>query len=166
MTIEEFKQLLAEQHNLINEKADAGLISSEQMNKFNRSMQIFESVMNTSEAVTRQINLIPFAKRGRRITSNFKRKKARWRAKMGLILYMGAVIFQTINSQPIPKYPKGGLQKGGEAIVGSMGQEITTEGLFDKVVRVNVEGKNYPDFFQGFEPRNLDLFVLPPDWNS
>lgn len=120
MTIEEFKQLLAEyEESLIQQEtisSDAKVISYGgrswgKLNKMKRAMEIMESVMNTAQAVTRQINLIPVAKRGRRITAAFRRKKALYWAKMSLIPLIGVSQVRRIAECPVPNYPKGGFHK-------------------------------------------------------
>lgn len=91
--------------------------------KLAKAKQISEAIIRTAEAISSLMKQCPAAKRGRRITRNFKRKKALIRVQIAMSTIMGASNVARIVSQPVSKYPSGGVIQNGMAIAGENGKE-------------------------------------------
>lgn len=83
-----------------------------------KAKQIADAIISTAEAISSLMKQYPAAKRGRRITKNFKRKKALIRFQIAMSTIMGTSNVAQIVAQPIPKYPSGGVIQHGMAVVG------------------------------------------------
>lgn len=142
MTIEEFKQILLEHAKLLPEfetqSGEAKELDIINSPAFQKACNMMASVISTSEAIAAHVRNMPRPIKTMRICKAQRRRISFWRTKMALIPFMGAVNLQSTLSQPYPNpnYKPGGICSNG------------------------------PELFQGFAPRNMDLFVLPPDWDS
>jgi hypothetical protein len=92
--------------------------------KASKALEVLMAITGTARAIDAAFKDYPKAKRGRRITKNFKHKRRLFWAKLGITGAMGFIQVARIAEQPVPKYPKGGF-------IGDTGKPEIVHGDFD-----------------------------------